>query len=862
MQQRLWEMNAETLTPAMQQYKSIKDLYPNHLVFYRMGDFYELFYNDAEIASQILNITLTKRSPKSNIYMAGIPYHAANNYLSKLLDNGYSVVIVEQTSPANSKGIVERAVSRILTPGTVVEDIFLEGKSDNRIASVYLDKNCAYVASFSFSYNDFIVQSLSLTELIHYLDNFSISEIVASNKHVKQLQTIAPRYFYSNVDDWNFDYKDNHKLLCSHFSVSNLQCFGLDNKKNHVVVSGVLLRYLKTTHNKALQHINKIVSTEHNVFIDSISKKNLEIFAASNNDQGTSLFKVLDHCKTNMGSRLLMNNLHNPNKNQIEIENRLQFVESILNDVEAVREVLALIPDLFRINSRIAVSSAKIRDIVMLRQAMVNIPQVKNLLQLLDNDICYLLKSNIDNCCEELYRLLTQFILSDEDITDEHFIAFAVNPELDELRNLYNNSQILIYNLEESEKIKTGLNGLKISFNNLTGYYFELSNSIESSRIPEHFIRVQSLKNVTRYSSEELQELAHKIINAQNEIIKLQDNLYGELLNTITQNYYQKIQELAESIALLDMLSNFAFIANKYNYCRPKLRGDGCIYLKKSRHPVIERYVPDFIANDVVIDYEQRFLLITGPNMGGKSTYMRQTALTVLMAYCGSFVPAAEAEIGVVDRVFTRIGAGDDISSGKSTFMMEMSEAAHILHNATKNSLVLIDEIGRGTSTYDGLALAKSILEYIITDIGCYCLFSTHYFELTQLSDSYDKLSLLHLSAVEHKDGIVFLHHVKPGGADKSYGIAVAAQAGMPKAVINHAKHYLDLIENEGQCNIVAKRSNSQEYDLFYATEHEVTPKHIQQLISDLSAKSADDMTAKEALELVYSLQTQINSHN
>ncbi len=845
----------ESLTPAMQQYKKIKDQYQEYLVFYRMGDFYELFYHDAEIAAKILNITLTKRSPKSDIYMAGIPYHAANAYLGKLLKNGHSVVMVEQISPPNSKGIVERAVSRILTPGTVVEDIFLENKVDNRIATILFDKDNAYIASFSFGYNDFSVQVISKIYFHHHLENLNIAEIVTNKATLKYLQNLSVKYFYSIVDDWVLEYEDNYKLLCKHFNVSHLQCFGLDHDRYAVTVAGTLLGYLKSTHKQELTHIDKITLLNSPIFIDSTTKKNLEIFISSSGSTDESLFSIMDCCSTSMGSRLLLKSLHNPENNYETIQSRLDFVEGINKYILNLRDILSSIPDLFRINARVAVLSARIKDLQLLRQSTHLLPKLVPILNSFDNEVAKKTIKNIDNLCESLKSILSKILLPDEDITEENYINYKVDENLDRLREIFNNNSQLIQKLENDFKEKTGITSLKVAFNNITGYYIEVSNNVDVDKIPQDFVRIQSLKNVTRYINDELRELASIILNAQSDIAKLQDYIYKNLLQQLVLDYYQDLQDLAINVAMVDMLTNFAFIAEKYGYCKPTMRNDSCIYLTKARHPVIERKVDEFIANDLSIDYDKRFLLVTGPNMGGKSTYMRQTALIVLMTHCGSFVPASEAEIGVVDRIFTRIGAGDDISSGKSTFMVEMSEAAHILHNATANSLVLIDEIGRGTSTYDGLVLARSILEYLLNNIGCYCLFSTHYFELVKLAEMNKTIALLHLSAIEHKDKIIFMHHVKPGSADKSYGIAVAAQAGIPKSVVSSAKKYLAALECHGQ---------QQSYDLFSSAlvaevltqEVAIIPENIQKLLMVLEQKSADEMTAREALDVLYEMQS------
>ncbi len=853
-------MNRENLTPAMQQYKKIKDQYQDYLLFYRMGDFYELFYQDAEIAAKILNITLTKRSPKSDIYMAGIPYHAANAYLGKLLKHGYSIVIVEQISPPNSKTIVQRAVSRILTPGTVVEDIFLDNKEDNRIAAIIVDKTSLYVASFSFGYNDFSLEILPLSNLESCLENLHAVEIVTSNNIVKDLKHLSKKYFFTIVDDWVLEYDNNYKLLCKHFQVSNLHCFELENNSNAVKVAGVLLGYLKSTHKQELSHIDKISWASNAVFIDSTTKKNLEIFSSSNGQSEESLLAVMDCCITSMGSRFLLKNLHNPEHDYCNIEARLSFVEHINPYITAVREHLNYMPDLFRINARIAVISAKPKDLMFLRAAMSVLPSLGSILDNFNNEIAQNTINIINKTCHNIHALLSEIIMSDEDLNEENYINYGVDQQLDQLREVFNNSNQVIQKLESDLAAKTGISSLKVSFNNITGYYIEISNNVDLSKIPADFIRIQNLKNVTRYVNAELKEIANVLVNAQHDIARLQQNIYKQLLQRLLQQYYQELQDIAISVATVDMLTNFAFIADKYNYCRPTIRNDACIYLTKARHPVIERKLDEFIANDVSIDYDKRFLLITGPNMGGKSTYMRQTALIVLMAHCGSFVPALAAEIGIVDRIFTRIGAGDDISSGKSTFMVEMSQTAHILNNATENSLVLIDEIGRGTSTYDGLVLARSILEYLVNRVGCYCLFSTHYFELVQLAQEHKTIALLHLSAVEYKDKIVFLHHVQPGSADKSYAIAVAAQAGIPKLVINNAKQYLAVFQSQG---------HQIGYDLFSSAlitqiaqrEVAIIPPHIQQLLNLIGQKHADEMTAKEALELVYQLQTIMHNY-
>ena len=845
-------------TPMMQQYLGIKANHPDMLVFYRMGDFYELFFEDAEIASKLLGITLTARgnSGGNPIKMAGVPFHAVEQYLVKLVKIGHSIVIVDQVGEVTGKGPVERKVTRILTPGTITDALLLDEKSDNLVSCIYSKKNSFAIATLSLSAGKFFIEEHD--ELYNHLERINPSELIVPESLVHLIRREWDKSIIKSLPDWNFDFITQQKNLCEHFGVKDLDGFGISNLKLAIVASGVLLNYAKQMTYGELPHINSITAQNNSDYLvlDAVSRRNLEINYTINGERSPTLLSLLDKCATSMGSRLLYKWLNNPLKNHAIINERLNSVDELIKQDNNVFETLRHISDIERITSRIALSSARPRDLSGLRDTLKILPQLIFPNQL-NTTLC-----DIDNIIKkfpiEILEHLEKAIKPEPNnlIRDGGVIKEGYSEELDYLHNIRTNGEQFLIALEEQERKSSGINTLKIEFNRVHGYYIEISK-LNSDKIPTNYIRTQTLKNAERYSTPELKEFEQKVLTAEDKALILEKKLYTELLLYLGK-FIPQLQALAQSIASLDVLNNFAQVAQEFDFCRPKMTIENQIKIKNGRHPVVASQVTQFIANDIDLNEYNKFLLITGPNMGGKSTYMRQTAIIVLMAHIGSFVPATSAHIGPLDRIFTRIGASDDLSRGRSTFMVEMSETANILNNASSQSLVLMDEVGRGTSTFDGLALANAIARQLIERIQAYTMFATHYFELTELSKNYNIIRNVHLSAVEDKDTIVFLHNVQDGPAAKSYGIQVARLAGVPKNVITVAQKNLVQLE----------QNHSHQLDLFTIPVHsneEIDTSIVAQLsdneidtLEALKNLNPDNLTAREALDLVYKLHTNL----
>ena len=872
-------------TPMMQQYLGIKANYPDNLVLYRMGDFYELFYQDAVNASKFLGITLTTRGKSGGdpIQMAGVPYHSIEQYLNKLVKLGQSVVIVDQVGEVNNKGPVERKVTRVITPGTLVDANLLDERQDNLLTAIYIDKKLTKnsrcgIATLSLSTGEFTLEQTLYHDLLNQLSRINPAEILISdavynefkasntfksdningsgniNGSSNTINTIinATNIAIKTIPNWNFEYKLAERKLCEHFKVNSLDGFGISQYREGIIASSVLLEYVKQTQQRALPHINAITHTEHSnyLILDAISRRNLEINApAINGSNSPTMLSILDNCGTTMGSRKLRNWLNNPLRNHAEINTRLDAVATLVqyynnynnhyntNSIhsknkyhnydeysQSIQNIFKQVSDIERITSRIALRLARPRDLSALRDTLALMPELLKTLSIINNNnhndindnndntnktqsnntnplqsqLLQTLYETIQNTPSEIFTTLVSAIKTNPHnwVRDGGVINDGYSLELDRLRNIGDTSQQFLLKLEETEKERTQIPNLKIEYNKVHGYYIEVSNS-HLNKVPDEYRRTQTLKNAERYTTPELKTFEYEAINASDRAITLEKQLYEQLLDFLSNEVFINwLKSLAHAVATIDVLNNFANLAIKNKYTRPILTYDNIININGGRHPVLEMQVDQFISNSVVFN-STKFLLITGPNMGGKSTYMRQTALIVLMAHCGAFVPAIEATIGPIDRIFTRIGASDDITAGKSTFMVEMSETANILNNASANSLVLLDEIGRGTSTFDGLALAHAISKHLVEEIKCYTLFATHYFELTALALEYGTIKNVHLSAVEHQDDIVFLHNVQDGAAEKSYGIQVASLAGIPKKVVNVAKKYLNTLEKQ-----------------------------------------------------------------
>jgi DNA mismatch repair protein MutS len=844
-------------TPMMQQYLRIKNEYPDMLVFYRMGDFYEMFFTDAELGAKLLGITLTQRGSSNGepIKMAGIPHHSADQYLTKLVKQGESVVIVEQFGdPATSKGPVERKVARIITPGTLTDDNLLDEKQNNLILAIHQDKQKAGLAWISLSSGLFQTTEIQSSEILDQIERLRPAEIIANDRVIEKLKESRPNIAYKRIPEWQFEYQINYRRLCEHFKTKDLDGFGINDNKLAIISAGTILEYTKTTQNNALTHINNI-SLDNNsnyLVLDAISRRNLEISKTIRGEASPTLLSVFDNCSTIMGSRLLDIWLNNPIRQHSQLEQRYKAVESLHKDTTKINGVLKQINDIERTCSRIALYSAKPRDLAGLRNSLLILPELNFLNEFANTPLINQIHTTLSSISNEVAEYLNSAIKQEPSliIKEGGVIKEGFSKELDELRNLHNNGAQYILDLEQQERNNTGINTLKIEYNKVHGYYIEISK-LNSDKVPIEYKRTQTLKNAERYTTPELKAFENNVLSALDKALSLEKQLYDEVLVYLNKHTVT-LQNIAQAIAQLDVLNCFANNAQKFNYVKPTLTSNNEINIKQGRHPVVEQQISQFIPNNVLIDADKKFCLITGPNMGGKSTFMRQCAIIVLLAYCGSFVPANEAIIGNISRIFTRIGASDDLASGKSTFMVEMSETANILNNADSNSLIIIDEIGRGTSTYDGLSLAYSIGRYLIEKTNSYTMFATHYFELTKLEEHFSTVKNLHLNAVEHNDEIIFMHQVHDGAAAKSYGIQVASLAGIPKSVLGIAKKYLTQLENQNH--------EAQQLDLFEFNFDEVVAENAADSeankIIELLQQIEPDMTSpRDALEIIYQLK-------
>ncbi len=838
----------------MQQFLRIKMDYPDTLLFYRMGDFYELFFDDARKAAQLLDITLTSRG-KSNgqpIPMAGLPYHAADNYLARLLKAGESVAICEQIgNPATSKGPVERKVVRVITPGTITEEALLDDRRDNLLVAIANSNELYGIASLDLTSGRFVLQQTAdESQLLSEISRLDPAEILASEEWLTPA-SLKGRKGLSKRPSWHFDTESAIQLLIRQFKTKDLKGFGCEGLPAALAAAGALLQYVKETQQAALPHLQSISVEQENdsIILDSATRFNLELDQHPSGRYEFSLCGVLDKTATAMGGRLIRRWITQPLRKKAVLEARHEAIELFAVDslYESVHSLLRGVGDIERITSRIALRSARPRDLALLRETLTVLPELEALLPSGQSKRVDQLRDKVSPQ-PELQQLLKKAIKENPPvlIRDGGVIATGYNAQLDELRALSENANQFLIDMESREKKSTGIATLRVKYNRVHGYYIELPLS-QADNVPEHYTRKQTLKNAERYITEELKAFEDKVLSAKEKSLSCEKALYESLLETINSSM-RPLQSCAEGLSELDLLSNFAERAESLNLTRPILSRRTGIRIQGGRHPVIEKISETpFIPNDAELIPKRRMLIITGPNMGGKSTYMRQTALIVLLAHTGCFVPAAQAEIGPIDRIFTRIGASDDLTSGRSTFMVEMSETANILHNATENSLVLMDEIGRGTSTFDGLSLAWACANYLAEEIKAFTLFATHYFELTTLNEEQSNTANIHLDAMEHGDSIVFLHSVKEGPANQSYGLQVAALAGVPKKVIKQAKTKLLELENQTHESSL-KHSQSDQMDLFSAPQKEPAMIELEKL-------SIDDLSPRAALDKLYALK-------
>ena len=870
-------------TPMMRQYLTIKAEFPHILIFYRMGDFYELFFDDAKKASDLLDISLTARGKTGGnaIPMAGVPYHAVENYLAKLVALGESVAICEQIGdPATSKGPVERKVVRVITPGTLSDEALLTDRQDNLIVAIVDNQlpqaklKTSSAPAFGLAYLDMASGRFVLTEpqtseqLQAELQRLSPAELLYSES-IQDFSLIEQRKGLRRRPEWEFDLDTAIKLLNTQFETKELTGFGVDDKPLGLAAAGCLFQYVKDTQRTALPHIRAIIceSANKGVVLDAATRRNLELTQNLQGGFDNTLASILDKSSTPMGSRLLKRWLHFPLRDLTVLHNRQNTVSDIiaLDLITPIQPILKSLGDIERIVSRIALGSARPRDFARLRHALQQLPELQNELQSgsqneLPSESPESATNYLNTIAQQsqpmpaLQGLLEHAIIENPPvlIRDGGVISPGYNSELDVLRDLSDGATEFLAQLEQREKESTGIHSLKVGYNKVHGFFIEMSRTA-AANVPDNYIRRQTLKNNERFITEELKEHEHKVLSAQSKFLALEKTLYQELFAKVMPDLAQ-LQQLSQAIAELDVLTTFAERSLALNYVKPNLVKEAGISIDAGRHVVVEQMTNNaFIANPVLLTEQRKMLIITGPNMGGKSTYMRQTALIVLLAHIGCYVPADSATIGVVDRIFTRIGASDDLASGRSTFMVEMTETANILHNATDRSLVLLDEIGRGTSTYDGLSLAWACAEMLALKTKAFTLFATHYFELTMLAEQIETLANVHLDAMEHDDKIVFMHAVQEGAASKSFGLQVAQLAGVPKLVIKRAKQRLAELEQQQAPTVLTAtpiQGDAFEQLRLAPDEHPV--------LTTLADTDVNDLSPRQALELLFYLKEQL----
>ena len=866
------------LSPMMQQYVNTKEQYKDCILFYRLGDFYEMFFEDALLASKELEITLTGRDCglEERAPMCGVPYHACDVYINKLIEKGYKVAICEQTEdPKLAKGIVKREVIRVVTPGTNLSEQILEEDKNNYIMCVLAEDGAFGMALADITTGVFkTCQLKSLEQLKDEINKFNPAEIVGNDAfmicgmdftYLKERLHIS----VSNLAGWYFEEEQCVNLLKKHFQVTHLSGLGLQDYPLACTASGALLNYLYETQKSALNHLNQIIpySVESYMILDSATRRNLELCETlRDKEKRGSLLWVLDKTKTAMGARLLREYIEQPLLNKNEIEARFQVLESLNNSPitrEELREYLNPIYDLERLMTRVSLRTANPRDLIAFKTSISWLPAIKNLLSEFQDGL-------LKTLCDDLDTLSDLFAFIDASIVEEPpiqikeggIIKDGYDNEIDTLKRAKTDGKIWLAQLEEKEREATGIKNLRIKFNKVFGYYFEVTNSYKDL-VPPHFIRKQTLANAERYTTEELNGLADTILGAEDKLCALEYETFVKIREDIGAQI-KRVQKSAHIIAMLDVFASLAYVAERNQYVRPQINENGVLQIRAGRHPVVEKMIPNdmFVANDTYLDIEeQRINIITGPNMAGKSTYMRQTALIVLMAQIGSFVPAQSADIGIVDRIFTRVGASDDLASGQSTFMVEMSEVANILRNATKNSLLILDEIGRGTSTYDGLSIAWAVVEYISNPklIGGKTLFATHYHELTELEGQIPGVHNYCIAVKEQGDDIVFLRKIIKGGADRSYGIQVAKLAGVPEAVLERAREIAeqlndsDISQNAKNIEVKKEKKSTENMQLSFFMDNNES-----EVLNQIKALDISNMTPMKALLFLSEIQEKL----
>ncbi|ADL68882.1 DNA mismatch repair protein MutS [Thermoanaerobacterium thermosaccharolyticum] len=846
-------------TPMMEQYFKIKEKYKDSILFFRIGDFYEMFFDDAIIAAKELEIVLTGKDcgQDERAPMAGVPFHAADFYIDKLVKKGYKVAICEQLEdPASAKGLVDRDVIRVFTPGTVINTNSIEEKSNNYLLSIFKDEN-----NYGLSFVDVMTGDLFVTQIIKCDDirkiydeimRYNPSEIIANNDFFslkKLVRVINSSKIYINKYENN--YQDFESIISNQFNKS-LNELGLEGKNYAIKSLTTVLIYLKELQKVQLSQLNNLTYYEDNSFmlLDNNTIKNLEIVQSPNrnNSRDGTLLSVLDQTVTPMGGRLLKRWIEEPLIDIEKINLRLDSVDELFNDFKGrsdLRNALKGIYDLERLSSKLVYQNINAKDLLSIKVSIERLPKIKDLISKYNSIYLKEIFLKLDTL-QDIYDLIDKSIKDEPStsVKEGNIIKDGFDKNVDELRKAATNGKSWITNLELNEKERTGIKTLKVGYNKVFGYFIEVSKSYISS-VPQNYIRKQTLANAERYITPELKEIEEKILGAETKLVELEYEIFNGIREQI-KNEINRIQMTSKYIAVLDVLTSLAMVAESNNYVKPIVNDGDRILIKDGRHPVIETIVDDsFISNDIEIDEKKPIMIITGPNMAGKSTYMRQVALIVLMAQVGSFVPASYAEIGIVDRIFTRVGASDDLFSGQSTFMVEMNEVSVILNSATQKSLIILDEVGRGTSTYDGMSIACAILEYIHDKIKAKTMFATHYHELTKLENQLNGIKNYNISVDETNDEIIFLRKIIPGSADKSYGIQVAKLAGLPNDVIDNAKKILNSLENSN--GEVAVETAATQMDIF-SFEKDA-------LIAEIADLDIENITPIQALNYLYGLK-------
>ena len=841
-------------TPMMRQYLRIKAEYPDMLLFYRMGDFYELFYDDAKRAASLMDITLTSRGKSGGnaIPMAGVPYHAVEGYLAKLVRKGESVAICEQVGdPATSKGPVERKVTRIVTPGTLTDEALLSAERDNVVAAVFKSSETYGIAWLDLSAGRFrLTEAPDLEAVQGEIERLRPAELIVDDDEPLD-GAFSEHIRITRRPPWHFEHDSASRLLCNQFGTRDLTGFGCEDFVNGVAAAGALLQYVTDTQKAALPHLQsiRVEIRDDAVIMDGPTRRNLELEASLSGHHQHTLAGVMDHCQTAMGSRLLRRWIQRPLRDTNVLSARYQAIDVLLSSgaVDALQEQLHGIGDIERILSRIALRSARPRDLRQLCEALSRLPALRQRLASIESPLLADLAGQVGEHRQQ-YHLLNKAVIDNPPmlIRDGGVIAAGYDEELDDLRAIAENADQYLVDLELREKERTGIATLKLGYNRVHGYYIEISKA-QADRAPVEYVRRQTLKAAERYITPELKAFEDKVLGARERALTREKFLYEQLLDLLHE-VLGELQLCASGLAELDVVACFAERAQTLRLTQPEISRTPCIEIEGGRHLVVEQVIETpFIANDVALDEAKRLLVITGPNMGGKSTYMRQTALIVILAHIGSFVPADKLRVGPIDRIFTRIGASDDLAGGRSTFMVEMTETATILNNATEHSLVLMDEIGRGTSTFDGLSLAWAAAHHMGERARAFTLFATHYFELTALAQEIPACGNVHLDATEHKGQLVFLHSVRPGPANQSYGLQVASLAGVPGDVIRRAKRYLKTLESQQ-----AAQANNPQTQLDFSAEKTLEVDPVREAIDALDP---DSLSPREALDALYKLK-------